>query len=94
MDQYGVPATDRPKWFKLNVFGGWGAATILAVLLWRCMQSSLKAEIRHSNEKFELQTRTRAEMRAEFEKSMDKLDEKDKQLREAIRTLDSIKSRS
>ena len=98
MDEYGVPAIDRPRWFKFNVFGGWSVEGLLLMLLLRCLNANNKAAQQHAadivNARLDERTRARAEFLQDEERKMKEIQRKDAEIKEYFQKLDSLKRRS
>lgn len=62
MDQYGVPAISRPRYFAFKVFGGWGTAGIFCALLLRCWAARVTDEKARPVEYERIRKEARAEI--------------------------------
>lgn len=98
LDTYAIPAVTRPKYFAFKVFGGWGAAGIMFVILLRCFnaRSSDQKENATTTRQIEIEARkqARSELKEDFEYFRRENDEFKKQLDRAFIIIDSLKARS
>lgn len=84
MDEYNVPDTDRPKWFKFHVFGGWGVAGLMFTMLIHCFSRNNKmtadAAAREQRIYTDVRTQVRAEVKEDFKYMFEKIESKDRQI--------------
>ncbi len=97
MDEYSVPVTNRLGFFRFKVFGGWGVAGILLMLLIRCLNARTADAKISDNEKTKLYQeatkQAKLELKDDFEYIMKVLDQKEQKLNETSQKLDSLKSK-
>jgi len=95
-DAFGIPAGDRPMWFKVNFWSGWSAAGILLYLLLRCSDARIadSKTSREAEDKIRKEAETAAQVRVDKELSrlMQAIDFNRRSLDTANNKLDTIKS--
>lgn len=94
MDQYGVGAGSRPKYFAFKVFGGWSAAGIMFVFLIRCLNARVSDEKARGPEIERIVKETRAEMRHEINEELKRyfrmLDRQERSIDSATSKVDTL----
>lgn len=94
MDQYGVGAGSRPKYFAFKVFGGWSAAGVMFTFLVWCWNGRNNDKKLSAPEVERIIRETQAQARKERDEDMERmfriLDQKSKEIDSATRKVDTL----
>lgn len=91
MDAYGIPVTNRPRYFAFKVFGGWAAFSVMLTLFINCMLARQKDALVVRQIESEARIKARAEFIEVFEFAKRELDRREQRIDDKIDSLNKKK---